>query len=300
MLQMRKPTLRTHFNNLSIEAMRIVADLDATRSASRTAQNLGVTAAAVDYHLTKLEDILGGPLFERYVGGYRATAVGAAAINYAQKIIHANDQIVLLSTRSTEARPLRIGLNNIFVNAFFDYVVTSETLKQLRISCETSFILERMLREDQLDLAVLCPGDTKKAFTALAEWTENFVWCKSPSLILSPGAPVPVLGFVDCALTSLALRTLEINNRLGEMVFTSMDRHALKKAAKAGAGVWPIRPGPLDPMLVVLDDEELPPLPPLFYGVYAKSEFVVNAHRQRVIEMLARLSPDSSNGTTDR
>jgi DNA-binding transcriptional LysR family regulator len=289
---MRKPTPRNRFDNLSIEAMRIVVDLASTRSASRTAQNLGITPAAVDYHLTKLEDILGGPLFERG-SGYRPSAVGAAVVDYAQKMVQANDQIVLLSTSSGEARPLRIGLNNIFVNAFFDDVVNLETLRQLRISCETSFVLERMLREDQLDLAVLCRSDTKDSFAALAEWTEKFVWCRARSLILRPGERVPILGFVDCALTRLALQTLDNNNQLGEMVFTSMDRHALKKAAKAGAGVWPIRPGPLDPSLVVLGDDELPPLPPLFYGVYSKSAFVVNAHRQYVIEMLARLSPVS-------
>jgi DNA-binding transcriptional LysR family regulator len=283
----------SRFKNLPIESMRTIVDLASTASISRTAENLGVTAPAIGYQLSKLQDILGAPLFERTNDGYRPTPLGTSTIDYARGIIRANDQIILLSMRPTDAERIRVGLNNIFVNAFFDRVVDQGALRQLRISCETSYVLERMLLSDQLDIAVLCGAEKKETFATLAEWSETFVWCKSRSFVITPGAPIPVLGFVDCALTNLALRTLERDRRSAELVFTSTDRHALKKATKAGAGVWPIRPGKLDPALVVLGDDELPPLPPLQYGVFAKRGFAINAHRQRIIEMLARLAPET-------
>jgi DNA-binding transcriptional LysR family regulator len=291
---------RRRHENLPIDAMRVVMDLAATGSVSKTADNMGLTRPVVMQRVAKVQEAVGGLLFHRDAKSYRPTPLGQLTLDHARAMVEANDQLALLSLQSPENRTTRVGLNNIFVNPFFERVAKTDALKHLRIVCETSFVLERMLQDDQLDVAVLCRAEKKDDFVPLAEWDEEFVWCKSRSFVLTPGAPIPVLGFVDCALTNLALRSLEDARRFGELVFRSTDRHALKKAAKAGVGVWPIRPGSLDPALVVSHDDGLPSMPRLTYGIYCKSAFGITGERQRLIDILASLAPERADGEARR
>jgi DNA-binding transcriptional LysR family regulator len=283
------------YRDLSMEGMRVLVDLAATGSASKTAENMSLPGPAVVAHrLNKVQEIVGGPLFDKGALGYRPTALGQLTIDYAREMIEANDQLLLLSLRRKESRTIRVGLNNIFVNSFFERAARADVFKRMRFACETSSTLERMLIDDLLDLAVVCRPANRDPLAALAEWREDFVWCRSRSLKLTPGAPIPVLGFVDCALTNIALKALEANDLFGELVFASTDRHALQKAAKAGVGIWPIRPGPLDPSLVVVGRDELPPLPFLTYGVYCKTSFNAQRRCPEIVDMLTAMAPENS------
>jgi DNA-binding transcriptional LysR family regulator len=147
--------------------------------------------------------------------------------------------------------------------------------------------MERMLHDDLLDIALCFNADKRGDVVALAEWEEEFVWCRSRSFALSPGAPVPILGFIDCPITKVAIQALEGRGLFSRIAFLSSDRYALKMAAKAGLGFLTVRPGILDPSLMIANDDYLPLLPPLPCGVYCRPSFDANIRYESIVGMLA-------------
>jgi DNA-binding transcriptional LysR family regulator len=273
--------------NIPVECLRTVLDLEATGSISKTAENMSVTGPTIAHQLKKLQQMIGGELFEKGATGYRPTRLGERTIDYARKIIEANDHLISLTSKKVDDHSLRIGVPNIFIDVFLERASQTGVLKDIRIVCETSNVMERMLHDDLLD-AALCFNIAKKGdLIALSEWEEEFVWCKARSFVVSPGAPVPILGFVECPISKIAIQALEDRGLFGRIVFTSADRYALKMAAKAGVGLLTVRSGLLDPSLTIAEDEYLPPLPPLACGIYCRSSFDAERLRDDIVKMFS-------------
>ena len=78
---------------------------------TRAAERLNVSQSALSVQVKKLEEQLGAPLFEREGRGLKLTEAGRIALDYADTVFQAGDELVstLRGQRGTKRRALRVG-----------------------------------------------------------------------------------------------------------------------------------------------------------------------------------------------
>ncbi len=74
----------------------------------------------------------------------------------------------------------------------------------------------------------------------------------------------------SCVCTRVALATLDKAGRASELVFRATNAEALRSAVAAGFGVMVVPRSRVPTELEVCDDRPLPPLPPLFCGIFVR------------------------------
>jgi len=99
--------------------LRIFEKLAEAQTLSATARALGITHVTVARRLERLEAQFGAPLFERRPTGYRLTALGQAAHDYATQMSVAGDAIARLrEQRPSPRRAVRISVPRTLADRF--------------------------------------------------------------------------------------------------------------------------------------------------------------------------------------
>ena len=105
--------------------------------------------------------------------------------------------------------------------------------------------------------------------TVAAEWTEQWHWIKAPDFLLSPGAPVPLIGWPGSLADRVCISALRRAGVEYSMAFTSADRSLRKAAVLAGIGLMAASERSIEASkLCIAREYYLPPLPKLRGGIY--------------------------------
>src|SRR5438034_11671712 len=79
---------------IPIHLHRAIDAVVETGSVTKAAAALHLTQAAISAQIKRLEDMLGGPVFEKSGSGLRLTERGKAELEYGRRMLSLNDQLL--------------------------------------------------------------------------------------------------------------------------------------------------------------------------------------------------------------
>lgn len=159
--------------------------------------------------------------------------------------------------------------------------------------CDHSSELAKGVQEGYIDVACLL-NPPAEAFLA-ADWEETFVWARSRDLVVSPGAPVPIITWPGNILDSVTTKALENAGLAYRVVFASPDGHARVAAAQTGLGFIGMPARQVEPPLIVAHDYYLPAPTALRAGIAIREGIKLETVRN-VIEIFKKLIPGPMAG----
>jgi DNA-binding transcriptional LysR family regulator len=265
-----------HHNSIPIELLRTLALIADTGSVTRVAAELGLTQSAVSAQLKRLEGLASGELFTRRGRGVGLTERGAMIARHARRIVAMSEQLQSLIGSDQRRPTIRVGLPS-----GLDAELVGEVLKGLSsqleenvfVTCDIREILLRSLNAGHVDVVFIgetSPIDAK----VLSEWWERWEWVKAPNFVLSPGAPVPLVGWPGSLSDRMCMAALQRSDIAHSVVFTAHDRSIRKAAVLAGLGLMAASERSIEvSKLGIARDYYLPPLPNVRVGVYLREGF---------------------------
>jgi DNA-binding transcriptional LysR family regulator len=219
--------------------------------------------------MKRLEAVVGGDIFEKSNGRTTLTSMGNFILPKAKKLLAANDQILAIGGADGHTPIIRLGLSAFFADQFLRQYPRSEEYNQFSIVSDHSSLLAKAFKEGHLDIACLAnpPADLEEE---LFGWVENFVWVRGPDFQLSPGRPIPLIGWPAIWQDATMIGALEEAGLAYRIVFTSADHYARTKAVEAGIGIMalPLRQAVLP--LLEATEYFLPRLKPICAGIYVR------------------------------
>jgi DNA-binding transcriptional LysR family regulator len=260
--------------NIPTDLLRTFVLVVELRSFTRAAKAQGMTQPAVSAQIRRLQYLLGVELFDKSAPGVILTAVGEHVMDSARRMLSVNDHIVQIATPQTTAQLVRIGIPGDCMGAELAHmlVVCRARWPNLRFAIQGGGQrrLLQLLKQDEFDL-VLSLVNTEPEETARHYWTEELVWIGAKTTRLDAHLPVPIVSYRDGCICHRAAKTaLEAVGRGSELVFSASNAEALRSAVAAGFGIMVVPRGRIPAELEVLDDGELPPLRPVFCGIFVR------------------------------
>lgn len=254
-----------------LRAMVTVADLG---SYTKAAEAFGLTQPAVSGQLRRLQELIGGELFERTTPGVHLTELGQLVVNDARRLLSINDRLLELVSQRASSKAVHLGFPGDYGQATLASVIVEERRRsphrRFVVRSDNSDNLLRRLRHGDLDLVVAFTesGETPDA---LSQWPEEIAWIRGRDTNLDLARPVPLVAYYDTAVfnrvaaTSLAQAGLDWE--LAVVVPNTLTIGAIV-AAGLGVAVTPRRFIP--PGLTAWDDGPLPRPRDVFCGVYMR------------------------------
>lgn len=191
---------------LELRHLRVVCRVSDTGSVSKAAAALGVSQPSLTAQLHRIEEAVGGPLFERGPYGVLPTPLGRHVLNRARAMLADMDDLLGSSRRYTDApRALRLGsLRTVMFGAWIarleDVLPGREFSTQVDPSCAT---LTDLLAADVLDVAMIGRCDDDHAPPCPPGVREQTMVYPEPFALALP-VDHPLADRSDIALTDLA------------------------------------------------------------------------------------------------
>jgi DNA-binding transcriptional LysR family regulator len=231
--------------NVPSEIVRTIVAISETGSLSKAAERLGLGQSAVSGQIKRIQNLLGGELFNKTSNGAVPTPFGKLVLDQARRMLDANDQMLRLGGSVEVPRPLRFGISASMVKQFLRSE-TAETLAGIVIRTDNSLGITKGLMDGYTDIGCICENlgaSPDISDMIVNEREETFVWVRSKDFVLSPGAPIPLLtGPGD----DIMIRTLTKQGITYRIVFKGSDYCAKMAALEKGIGLA-VLPGSMIP-----------------------------------------------------
>jgi len=143
---------------LELRHLRVVCRLADTGSVSKAAAALGVSQPSLTGQLHRIEEAIGGPLFERGPNGVAATPLGRHVLSRARAMLADMDELIGSSRRyTTGSGPLRLGsVRTVMFGAWLSRLEEALPDREITTQVDTSCaVLTEMLAADVLDIVML-------------------------------------------------------------------------------------------------------------------------------------------------
>jgi len=256
------------------ELLRTFIALAKLRSYTKTAAALALSQPTISTHMKRLQDLLGGNLFDKRVPGVALTKKGMQVAEYAQKILSLNDDLWRYTAQEAGSDLLKIG-----IPGDFGATMLPDVMAQLRsqspelcfeVRCGSSESLLDELRDHDIDLALAFTVG-EGALQARHQWMEEMVWVCAPNRQCDASGPVPlVVPTNDTGLAELATTVLEQSGRRTRIAVKAATGTMLMSAVRAGLGITPMPLRGIPEWLSIADDAGLPALPAVSCGIYLR------------------------------
>jgi len=232
-------------------------------SLSAAADRVGRSSSALSLQMTRLEDIIGKPVFDRDGRALKLNQTGAQLLPHARVILSRIDAARQELGQSMH-EPIRIGIVQDLVDS-----VLRPSLAALGADVAGGAIsliigstaeLLQALGEERIDTAI----HAGEAVNALSTRSLAMRWFGDPAL--AEAEVVPLLGITaPCPFLQAAQRSLDAVGRPWRMVLSTPSLDGLRAAVQAGLGVTCRTEIGL--ACAPLPDSVLPPLPSIQYSV---------------------------------
>lgn len=260
--------------NLDTALLRTFAAVAGSASMTAAAAALHLTQGAVSQQVRRLEEALGGALFDRS-RGLRLTPAGERLLGKARQLLRLNDEIWAEMAPGAVAGRVRLGVPYDLVGTALAPALRSyaEACPQVELSlhCAASPELAAALEAGTLDLAVIEEPAGSAGGECLA--VEPLVWVGARAGAAHRRSPLPVSMVADtCAFRPAVLAALEGQDRAWRTVFEngSIDATAATVRTDLAVTAWLACTVPAD--LEILGPES---------GLPALPSFAICLHRPR-------------------
>ncbi|MET3910697.1 DNA-binding transcriptional LysR family regulator [Bradyrhizobium sp. S3.3.6] len=274
---------------IPIEIMRTVVAITELGSLSKAGERLGLSQPAVSSQVKRLQNLIGGAVFQKSSSGATPTELGKLVLIQARKILDANDQVLQLGGKEGGPTALRLGLSTAFVERFM-HDRPPDALSNIFVHADHSSAIRKGLLEGYIDIACVFAPDSDHEFrdTIVHQFSVPLVWIRANGFVIRPGDPIPLVTLPE---DDYMIRPLVKAGLSYRIVFYSPDYQARMTAVRAGIGLGavPLSIAPGD--LVEAKEYYLPPLPALNAYVCSRA----GLERNDATELLRSLSTTFAN-----
>lgn len=229
--------------SLDIDLLRVFVAIAEETSFTGAGRRLYRTQSTVSLQLKRLERQLDKKLIQRVQGRVTGlTETGENLLDYAHRIIRANDEAVVAIGKPRLSGAVRLGLPDETAHAAISQALSAFRSRypsvRLEITCRLSEELENLIERGQLDLALINRCDPATVLLPEHLYTEPLSWVASKRLSWRPNQPIPLAGFPSgCAYRVHALTALEEAGIEWIEVYTSTSHYGVREAVNSGLGV---------------------------------------------------------------
>lgn len=224
-------------SHLNSDHLRTFLAIDQAGSVTGGARQIGRSQSATSLQIRQLEDIVGGPLFERHGRGVALTKAGELLRPVARQVIRSLDRTLAELRDESLSGRLRIGMPDDHGRAALTRIIADfaglHPNVELEVQCALGVGFEGALASGKLDVAVFdvpVPGMGQEVLRESA-----LAWKGQPDRVFDRTKPLPVALFDrSCWWRDLALSSLEQSGRSFEVVFTSESSVGIRAAVQSG------------------------------------------------------------------
>lgn len=259
--------------HIPIEIVRTVVAISETGSLTKAGEQLGLSQPAVSSQIKRIEQLVGGALFKKTANGTVATELGKLALQQARKILDANDQLLRLGASSGMPEAIRLGISNFFAPLLLK-AATADVLGNVVINTDSSTRVLKSFHDGFSDIICFIEASNVPPVNAdlmVATFQVGLVWVRSRNFVLSPGKPIPLVGWAGYVVDDVVIRTLEGRGLAYRISFNSPDYLARIAAVEMGIGLIALLEGFVPPSLMVAREFYLPELPSISVHVCVRS-----------------------------
>lgn len=227
--------------NLDIDLLRAFATVHQSGGFSQAAETLGRTQPAISLQIKRLEERVGGNVFERTPArGMPLTPAGLILMDYARQIIALHDEAVARLSQPSIRTFVRLGILEELGNYRLPAVLHSfskvfpEANLQVQVKLSNRLMLD--LLQGRLDLIVIAAE--AEVPNAIRLWSEQLVWVASSAVPGPLRQPLPLVTLPDpCFYRKAATRALAGVDRQWAAVCTSSTMAGIRASVIAGIGI---------------------------------------------------------------
>ncbi len=259
---------------LPVEIVRALFAIVDCRGFTRAAEQLGRSQPTISLQIRRLEELIGGPVFENTTR-LTISPRGRAVLEYGRRFVAGHDELVAALDRLDRApQAVRLGMPNEFAPMLAPSLVDLAHARgdsfAFEVTCDQSETLIEHVRAHLLDVALaMTAGEAAEG--SVARWTMPLSWIAAPRLALNASAPLRLATPPEGTLFyNIASDALTRAGRPFEIVCKSGNADVLRSAVDAGYGVslGPTRLVPKGAQLV--PESLLAPLPDVTLGLYVR------------------------------
>jgi len=279
------------FDSLTLECFIAVAE---TGSFTRAAGRVARTQSAVSQQITKLEGIIGKPLFTR-TRHLSLTSEGEVLLSYAKRIVQLNRDAIDRFRHPELQGEVRFGLPEDFASVFLSDVLTEYASLHprimLNVECDLTLNLFSRFKKKQFDLVLVKMNKPEDFPNGMDVWSEALEWVgSSDSGDYDDDDPVPlVLSPQPCVYRARAIKSLEKLNRKWRIVFSSHSYAGTVAAVKAGMGITVLPRNMVpDDLRIIRRNRQLPKLEDTHISLlkHHSKNLAVNSFEKFVVDRL--------------
>ena len=286
--------------NIPIELLRALVTIVDTGSYTKAADTLDLTQSAISSQIARLGRLLGGGIFAKGRGNMTPTKRGLLVLQYARRMLAMNDELLTFAGPNSAPRQFVIGLPNWLGDQrlieIFERCSASPTGELVSFRCDRTERLLGDLNLGSIDVAYLCNAINPPRI-AVAQWSEQTVWVKSPKLVLSPGAPIPLISWPGTTGDRVAVELLQNSGMQFFVSFSAPEFSARLAAVAAGLGVLTMQARNVIAGMEIVRDG-FPELPANKAGIYARDGLDLDSHGPLLRTLMDLLVPRSSSEST--
>jgi DNA-binding transcriptional LysR family regulator len=285
--------------NIPIELLRALVTIVDTGSYTRAAEALDLTQSAISSQIARLGQVLGGSIFAKGQGNMTPTKRGLLVLQYARRMLAINDELLTFAGPNSAQRHFVIGLPSWLEQPnlieIFERCSASPSGEQVSFRCDRVERLLGDLNVGSIDIAYLC-NTMDPPRSAVAQWSEQTVWVKSPKLKLGVGAPIPLISWPGTTGDRVAVELLQESGMPFFVSFSAPDFSARLAAVAAGLGVLTMRARSVVPGIEIVRDG-MPKLPDNKAGIFARDGLDIEQHAPLLRTLMGLLAPEPLSET---
>ena len=228
---------------LESDLLRTFVTVSETGSFTRAAKVVGRTQSAVSLQVKRLEELAGGPLFERGSRGVAPTHLGLELLTNARRVVSLLEETDLALRASPLIGLVRIGLPEEYGHAALTRALGAFAARHSNVEVTAQYGRsdENMSRVSagELDLAVLFDWQNMPGAEVLRH--DPTVWVTSEVHRVDQRSPLPIALYASSAWCSdYAIKSLNDRGIPFRIAYSSDTNGGLKLAVMSGLAIAPL------------------------------------------------------------
>ena len=250
--------------NLDIDLVRTFVTVARLGSFTQAAERLGRQQSTISLQIARLETAVDTRLFERSPRLVRLTPEGKVFLDYAQRMLDLNDEVVARFGEPMMTGLVRLGTPEDFATRHLPDVLArfaqAYPSVALEVTCDLTLNLMDRYRSGDFDLVLVKQEPSVKA-KGIRVWREPLVWVSGSRDFLDQGGPVPlVVSPPPCVYRKRATTALDRAKMSWRISYTCGALSGALAAVTAGLGVAVLPKDMVPSGLHVSDGGRLPNL----------------------------------------
>ena len=269
--------------NLDIGLVRTFATIARLGSFTQAAARLGRQQSTISLQIVRLEALVETTLIERSPQSVRLTAEGKVFLDYAQRMLDLNDEVVTRFSEPMMTGLVRLGTPEDFATRHLPDVLArfaqAYPAVALEVTCDLTLNLMERFRHGDFDLA-LVKREPSVGAKGIRVWREPLVWVSGNRNYLDVDGPVPlVVSPPPCVYRKRAITALDKAEMPWRVSYSCAALAGTLAAVKAGLGLAVLPKGMVPDELHVSNRGRLPDLKDTEIALLAAKSISVPAQR---------------------